>query len=75
MSKLKVGQKCSYCAGEPKTPMEIHCDDSIDLDLFISGNRIAANYIAYSIDSSFEAYAEINYCPMCGMNLRESEEE
>lgn len=73
----EVGQKsCSYCVGEePKTSMEIHCDNSIDLDLFISGNRISANYIAYSIDSSFEAYVEINYCPMCGRKLLEREAE
>jgi hypothetical protein len=36
----------------------------------IIGNVIDMDYSAYSVDSSFHEQWEINYCPMCGKELK-----
>lgn len=70
-------QRCEYCIGEKPITLIEDCGHyaSEVLDIFISSNRVESHYSAYSVDSAFDGCAEINYCPMCGMNLRESEEE
>lgn len=72
-----MSKGCSYCTGEkPITLIEDrgHYYANEVLEIFISKNRLESYYSAYSNDSSFDGYAEINYCPMCGRKLeRESE--
>jgi len=62
--------KCKYC--ETK---ELGYGKSLDFenpDVCINyDNTLAIDYDAYSTDSSFREYAKINYCPMCGRNLKE----
>ena len=54
------------------------CNETIEMDKFelkIEDNKLVANYDAYSCDSSFNDKATINFCPMCGKKLGDSEEK
>ena len=54
---------CNYCNGKPKFYI------AENFDLKIEGNKLIADYDAYSTDSSFSEEIQINYCPMCGRKL------
>lgn len=41
-----------------------------EFDAIIEGNILKCNYDAYSCDSSFYEKIIINFCPICGRNLK-----
>ena len=77
MSELvRKAEMCKYCVGtEAITLIEFKYGRDYEiLDLNIRNNKLIANYDAYSCDSSFDANAHINFCPMCGQKLEEDED-
>lgn len=59
---------CKYCGGsEPLTMTEFAYGEQMPvLNIQITNNGLSAYYNAYSVDSSFDGFVSINYCPMCG---------
>lgn len=66
-------KSCSYCINPNHKPIELIEKEGATavLDLFVRETQLRGSYDAYSIDSSFDGFTSINYCPMCGRKLGE----
>lgn len=62
-------EKCKYC--QSIKPHLIFTNP----DITVEGTELVVRYDAYSVDSSFNEWININYCPMCGHKLGLSNEE
>lgn len=63
---------CEYC-GLESLAIEFYEYFSNDKTLEMKINKkseLTIEYDAYSNDSSFSVYRNINFCPMCGRNLK-----
>lgn len=63
---------CDYCDLE-SLAIEFYDNISNDEILEMKINKkaeLTIEYDAYSNDSSFSVYRNINFCPMCGRNLK-----
>ena len=69
-------KKCNYCVDVTFGNDNIE-SESLDIKLVPIktelGTKLAMylDYNAYSLDSSFEEIVKINFCPMCGRELKE----
>lgn len=59
---------CTFCTSESK---ELINDDNYPLYTSVEGHHLYLYYSAYSGDSDIDTNIKINYCPMCGRNLKE----
>lgn len=65
---MHVRKKCEFCEGGKPLVIGKTNDQGIDI---IYPNRLTAyGYCVHGMDSN-ELAASINYCPMCGKDLRE----
>ncbi len=61
---------CNFC--KPKEEIKKKESLSLILEMILVDKDLKLTYDAYSCDSSFQEYIEINYCPMCGKKLEKN---
>lgn len=59
-------ENCEHCKKLNPTKLKLEPNFA---GIEIEGATIAIRYEAYSVDSSFTAFIDINYCPICGTKL------
>ena len=59
---------CEYCEGNPPQPISMYASLKEALDIYVMGGN-ELTVIAKHGDWARVAYPKINYCPMCGTKL------